>query len=122
LPGSGGRPDNHGFGSLPHAHQEADVKLSADRILTTHAGSLPRPDDLAQMLYDVMGEKPVDADALRHRTRDAVSDVVKRQRDIGIDAISDGEMGKVGFSNYVMQHLAASQVRHSRVIWPMSLT
>jgi 5-methyltetrahydropteroyltriglutamate--homocysteine methyltransferase len=81
------------------------VKLSADRILTTHAGSLPRPDDLAQMLYDVMGEKPVDADALRHRTRDAVSEVVKRQRDIGIDAISDGEMGKVGFSNYVMQHL-----------------
>jgi hypothetical protein len=41
------------------------VKLSADRILTTHAGSLPRPGDLAQMLYDVMGEKPVDADALR---------------------------------------------------------
>jgi 5-methyltetrahydropteroyltriglutamate--homocysteine methyltransferase len=81
------------------------MKLSSDRILTTHAGSLPRPDDLAKMLYDVLGEKAVDLNALRRRTREAVADVVKRQRDIGIDAISDGEMGKVGFSNYVMQHL-----------------
>jgi 5-methyltetrahydropteroyltriglutamate--homocysteine methyltransferase len=82
------------------------MKLNGSRILTTHAGSLPRPDDLARMLYDVMGEKPVDADALRRRTSEAVAEVVKRQRDIGIDAISDGEMGKVGFSNYVMQHLS----------------
>jgi 5-methyltetrahydropteroyltriglutamate--homocysteine methyltransferase len=82
------------------------MKLSRDRILTTHAGSLPRPDDLAKMLYDVVDEKAVDADALRRRTREAVADVVKRQRDVGIDAVSDGEMGKVGFSNYVMQHLS----------------
>jgi 5-methyltetrahydropteroyltriglutamate--homocysteine methyltransferase len=82
------------------------MKLSADRIQTTHAGSLPRPDDLAQMLFDVLGEKPIDHDALRRRTREAVAEVVQRQRHIGITAISDGEMGKVGFSNYVIQHLA----------------
>jgi 5-methyltetrahydropteroyltriglutamate--homocysteine methyltransferase len=81
------------------------MKLDAARILTTHAGSLPRPDDLASMLFDVLGEKPVDENALRRRTREAVSDIVRRQREIGIDAVSDGEMGKVGFSNYVMQHL-----------------
>src|ERR1041384_7515525 len=82
------------------------MKLTRDRVLTTHAGSLPRPDDLAKMLYDVVDEKAVDADALRRRTREAVADVVKRQRDLGIDAVSDGEMGKVGFSNYVIQHLS----------------
>ncbi len=81
------------------------MKLTSDRILTTHAGSLPRPDDLARMMYDVLGDKPVDQEALRRRTREAVAEIVQRQRTIGIDAISDGEMGKVGFSNYVMQHL-----------------
>jgi 5-methyltetrahydropteroyltriglutamate--homocysteine methyltransferase len=81
------------------------MKLTSDRILTTHAGSLPRPDDLARMMYDVLGDKPVDQEALHRRTRAAVAEIVQRQRTIGIDAISDGEMGKVGFSNYVMQHL-----------------
>jgi 5-methyltetrahydropteroyltriglutamate--homocysteine methyltransferase len=81
------------------------MKLTSDRILTTHAGSLPRPDDLARMMYDVLGDKPVDQEALHRRTREAVAEIVQRQRTIGIDAISDGEMGKVGFSNYVMQHL-----------------
>jgi 5-methyltetrahydropteroyltriglutamate--homocysteine methyltransferase len=81
------------------------MKLTSERILTTHAGSLPRPDDLATMMYDVLGEKPVDQEALHRRTREAVAEMVQRQRTIGIDAISDGEMGKVGFSNYVMQHL-----------------
>lgn len=82
------------------------MKPDADRILTTHAGSLPRPDELAKLLFDVLGERPVDQDALRRHTRDAVAAVVQRQREIGIDAVSDGEMGKVGFSNYVMQHLS----------------
>ena len=56
-------------------------------------------------MYDVLGDKPVDQEALHRRTREAVAEIVQRQRTIGIDAISDGEMGKVGFSNYVMQHL-----------------
>src|SRR5438552_3358077 len=81
------------------------MQLSANRILTTHAGSLPRPQELARMLFDVLDQKAVDEEALRRLTRQAVADVVRRQREVGIDAISDGEMGKVGFSNYVMQHL-----------------
>jgi 5-methyltetrahydropteroyltriglutamate--homocysteine methyltransferase len=82
------------------------MKLNDDRILTTHAGSLPRPDDVAQMLYDVLDEKPVGKEALDRRVRGAVAEVVKRQRDIGVDIVSDGEMGKVGFSNYVLQRMS----------------
>ncbi len=82
------------------------MNLSTDRILTTHAGSLPRPDDLAQMLFDVLEEKPIDEEAFRARVHEAVADVVARQREVGIDEISDGELGKVGFSNYVLQRMS----------------
>jgi 5-methyltetrahydropteroyltriglutamate--homocysteine methyltransferase len=82
------------------------MRLSTDRILTTHAGSLPRPDDLTHMLYDVLDEKDVDQRALDERVKDAIRDVVARQKQAGIDVISDGEMGKVGFSNYVIQRMS----------------
>jgi len=79
------------------------MKRSTDRILTTHAGSLPRPADLTRMMWDLLDEKPVDEGKLRARVREAVAQVVGKQRDAGIDIVSDGEMSKVGFSNYVMQ-------------------
>jgi 5-methyltetrahydropteroyltriglutamate--homocysteine methyltransferase len=82
------------------------MKLSEERIITTHAGSLPRPDDVAQMLYDVLDEKPVDPEAFDRRVREAMAAVVQRQQEIGIDVISDGEVGKVGFSNYVLQRMS----------------
>ena len=52
------------------------MKLSSDRILTTHAGSLPRPDDLQQMLFDVIDEKQVDEAAFEERVREAINEVV----------------------------------------------
>src|SRR5262245_11814421 len=79
------------------------MKRSTDRILTTHAGSLPRPEDLTRMMWDVIDGKPVDQATLRTRVRVAVAEVVAKQREAGIDVISDGEMSKIGFSNYVMQ-------------------
>ena len=82
------------------------MQVSSDRILTTHAGSLPRPDDLAKMLYAILDAKDVDQAALDARVRTAIADVVARQRQIGIDVISDGELGKVGFSNYVLQRMS----------------
>jgi len=82
------------------------MQLSTERILTTHAGSLPRPDDLAQTMYDVLDSKPVDQGALDARVREAIAEVVARQQKIGLDVISDGELGKVGFSNYVLQRLS----------------
>ena len=82
------------------------MQLSTEHILTTHAGSLPRPDDLAQTMYDVLDGKPVDQGALDARVRSAIAEVVARQQKIGLDVISDGELGKVGFSNYVLQRLS----------------
>jgi 5-methyltetrahydropteroyltriglutamate--homocysteine methyltransferase len=82
------------------------MRLSTDRILTTHAGSLPRPDDLTRMLFDVLDDKDVDQGALDARVKEAVGEIVARQRETGIDVVSDGEMGKVGFSNYVIQRMS----------------
>jgi hypothetical protein len=79
------------------------MQRSTERILTTHAGSLPRPDDLVRMMWDKLDEKPVDAVKLAARVKDAVSEVVAKQIEAGIDIISDGEMSKVGFSNYVIE-------------------
>lgn len=79
------------------------MERSTDRILTTHAGSLPRPDDLASLVVDAASGKQVDLNAVNDRVRRAVADVVAQQRQIGIDIVSDGEMGKIGFSNYLAQ-------------------
>jgi len=54
------------------------MQLSTDHILTTHAGSLPRPDDVAQMLYAIIDGKPVDQTALDERVRTAIAEVVAR--------------------------------------------
>ncbi|UGS38968.1 cobalamin-independent methionine synthase II family protein [Capillimicrobium parvum] len=72
-----------------------------DRILTTHAGSLPRPDDLVELVWARMDGQDVDEDALEARIAAAVDEVVRKQREAGIDVVSDGEMSKPGFSTYV---------------------
>ncbi|MGH6989842.1 MAG: hypothetical protein ACREE3_08080, partial [Stellaceae bacterium] len=79
------------------------MKRSSERILTTHGGSLPRPDELAQMIYDEIDGKPVDNAAMAARVKSAVTEMVANQRKAGIDIVSDGEMSKYGFSNYVLQ-------------------
>jgi 5-methyltetrahydropteroyltriglutamate--homocysteine methyltransferase len=73
----------------------------ADRILTTHAGSLPRPDDLADLVWARIDGEEVDEGELEAKIDDAVVGVVAKQRDVGLDVISDGEMSKSGFSTYV---------------------
>ncbi len=84
---------------------------STDRILTTHAGSLPRPDDLVQMVAAKSLGQPYDAAALEARLPGAVADVVRRQADCGIDVVNDGEYGKVNFTNYVRERIAGYEVR-----------
>ena len=58
------------------------------------------------MLYAIIDGKPVDQTAFDERVRTAIADVVARQREVGIDVISDGELSKVGFSNYVIQRMS----------------
>ena len=73
----------------------------ADRVLTTHAGSLPRPDELADMIWARMEGEQVDDGELADKIDSAVGEVVAKQREVGLDVISDGEMSKTGFSTYV---------------------
>ena len=80
-------------------------KRSADRILTTHTGSLPRPPDLAGMLHALDTGAGTDPAALDARVRRAVADIVRQQVDAGVDVVSDGEQGKVGYSTYVRHRL-----------------
>jgi 5-methyltetrahydropteroyltriglutamate--homocysteine methyltransferase len=77
------------------------MTASQDRILTTHAGSLPRPADLAEMIWVRMDGQDVDDAALDERIASGVAEVVRKQRDAGIDVVSDGELSKTGFSTYV---------------------
>ncbi|MDQ2787134.1 MAG: cobalamin-independent methionine synthase II family protein [Chloroflexota bacterium] len=81
------------------------MQRSTERILTTHTGSLPRPDDLVPLLYAQATDEPVDTGALAARVREAVAAVVHKQTDVGLDVINDGEMGKVGYSTYVAARL-----------------
>ncbi|HEX5509327.1 MAG TPA: epoxyalkane--coenzyme M transferase, partial [Pseudolabrys sp.] len=82
------------------------MQQSRDRFLTTHTGSLPRPDDLIRMMYAKEEGVPVDPAALAARVRAAVAEVVKKQADAGVDLINDGEMSKPSYATYVKDRLA----------------
>jgi 5-methyltetrahydropteroyltriglutamate--homocysteine methyltransferase len=81
------------------------VQRSRDRFLTTHTGSLPRPDDLIRMMYAKEESVPVDTGALAARVKMAVAEVVKKQADAGIDLINDGEMSKPSYATYIKDRL-----------------
>jgi 5-methyltetrahydropteroyltriglutamate--homocysteine methyltransferase len=87
------------------------MKRSTDRILTTHVGSLPRPEDLFEMMLDRMDGKPIDEKAYAERVRKAVVDTVRQQVDAGLDVVSDGEMGKPSFITYAAQRLDGLEKR-----------
>jgi 5-methyltetrahydropteroyltriglutamate--homocysteine methyltransferase len=75
--------------------------MSADRVLVTHAGSLPRPDDVVEMVWSRIEGKDFDQDAFDSRLESAVTEIVAKQREQGVDIVSDGELSKPGFSTYV---------------------
>ena len=98
------------------------MKRSNDRILTTHVGSLPRPDDLFELMLARMDGKPVDDGSYAARVRQAVEDSVKQQVDAGLDVVSDGEMGKPSFITYASQRLAGLEKREGNRPSPFSNT
>jgi len=87
------------------------VKQSTDRIITTHAGSLARPQDLLEMLRSRAGGEQVDEAAFAARAKAAVTDVVRRQAEIGIDVVTDGEQSKPSFQAYVTDRLTGFETR-----------
>ena len=82
------------------------MKRSTDRFLTTHTGSLPRPEDLIRMMYAKEEGVPVDAAALAQRVADAVGEVVRKQAEAGIDIVNDGEMSKPSYATYIKDRLS----------------
>lgn len=98
------------------------MKLSTDRILTSHVGSLPRPDDLFELMLARMDGKPTDEKAYEERVRQAVKDTVKQQVDAGLDVVSDGEMGKPSFITYAAQRLDGLEKREGVRPSPFSNT
>ena len=81
------------------------MKRSTERILTTHTGSLPRPDDLIRAMFAREEGVPVDAAALAARIRSAVAEVVQKQAGIGLDIVNDGEFSKPSYATYVKDRL-----------------
>jgi 5-methyltetrahydropteroyltriglutamate--homocysteine methyltransferase len=82
------------------------MKTSTDRILTTHVGSLPRPESIKALLRARLGGQSLDEAELSARVTEAVTEVVRRQAEVGLDVVSDGEMGKVSFLGYAEARLA----------------
>jgi len=81
------------------------VRTSEDRILTTHAGSLPRPRALAELHGRRSRGEPVDAEELRRAVAGATAAVVAAQVEAGIDVGNDGEQGRESFFTYVQHRM-----------------
>ncbi len=83
------------------------MKRSADRILTTHVGSLPRPNDLLRIVAKARGERSTRRST--RRVREAVAEVVRKQVELGIDVIDDGEYRQAEFRHLYQR--AAGRLR-----------
>lgn len=81
------------------------MKRSSLRILTTHIGSLPRPEALWEFIAAKDQNQPYDHSALDPRLKSAVTAIVRKQVETGIDIPSDGEQSKASFTNYVRERL-----------------
>ena len=87
------------------------MKRNTDRILTTHVGSLPRPDQLRLMLIAKDEGEPYDRDAFEAGVGAAVRNAVQQQRAVGLDIINDGEQSKRSWSTYARERLGGHQPR-----------
>jgi len=85
---------------------------SEERILTTHTGSLPRPDALVRMMFAKEEGVPIDREALASAVHAAVDEVVKKQVDAGIDIVNDGEMSKPNYASYIKNRLSGFGGEH----------
>ena len=81
------------------------MRRSTERFLTTHTGSLPRPEDLIRTMFAKEEGVPVDAAALAARIRSAVAEVVRKQTEAGLDVVDDGEMSKPSYATYPKDRL-----------------
>jgi 5-methyltetrahydropteroyltriglutamate--homocysteine methyltransferase len=95
---------------------------STDRILTTHAGSLPRPGDLMDMVLAKTRGQTYDQGALDARLHSAVAEIVRHQVECGLDIVNDGELSKPNFTDYVSARLAGCETRPGTGFRRLSMT
>jgi len=86
------------------------VKRSVDRILTTHVGSLPRPEALLE-LANYRSGPPADPVEYARRLHAAVADIVRQQVAVGLDIVNDGEYGKESWANYILKRITGFETR-----------
>ncbi len=90
------------------------MKLSTDRVLTTHVGSLPRTELVLGYLQQKESGEDFDRTAFDAAVSTAVDEVVERQMAAGIDIVSDGESSKIGYSTYIKDRLSGFEGHHPR--------
>jgi len=90
------------------------MKLSTDRILTTHVGSLPRGATVLEVLYKKESGEGYDAADFDRAVAEAVDEVVAKQVAAGIDIVSDGETSKVGYATYIKDRLSGFDGHYPR--------
>src|SRR5512144_2294140 len=89
------------------------MKRSTERILTTHVGSLARADSLIPLLQLREHGQPYDRQELARLVREAVTNVVRKQVEAGIDIVTDGEQGKASFFGYIVERFSGFQRKPS---------
>jgi 5-methyltetrahydropteroyltriglutamate--homocysteine methyltransferase len=87
------------------------MKYDPNRILVTHAGALPRSEELRALIFARADGQPYDAAELARTLRAEVAAVVRKQVACGIDVVNDGELGKTNFTNYVRERLSGFEAR-----------
>ncbi len=98
------------------------MQRSTDRILTTHCGSLARPRPLLDLMREKEHGRPYDRDAFAAAVTDAVAGAVRHQAEVGLDVVTDGEMGKASFFTYVVERLDGYSAEDGEPVLPPSWT
>ena len=86
------------------------MRLSTERILTTHVGSLPRPQDVVDFLFKQDKGESYDAAGFEETMRRGVGDAVNHQVQAGLDIVNDGEMAKIGYATYMRHRLTGFEL------------
>ena len=90
------------------------MKVSTDRILTTHVGSLPRPQDVVDLLFAQDRGEAVDQAQFDATMKRGVADAIKKQQESGVDIVSDGETSKISYATYIRHRLTGFEGDSSR--------
>ena len=90
------------------------MKTSTERILTTHVGSLPRPQDVVDLLFAQDRGEAVDQALFDSTMKRGVADAIRKQEDSGVDIVSDGETSKISYATYIRHRLTGFEGDSSR--------